>query len=160
MLPPLDHRGLLPEGIHTATLAEIEQAFATNVTRQHLLQEFRRFIREQLSATAAGLEVYASGSYFSDKAVPGDIDCTVPIPIPQVASRLAVVNLTNDGRSTTQKGALWDNYRVDFWVSLGIPGHHDFVAFFQYVGIKTAALKHLSEKDKRGIVRVDQWALG
>lgn len=160
MLPPLDHRGLLPEGIHTATLAEIEQVFATNGTRQHLLREFRRFIQEQLLATAAGLEVYTSGSYFSDKAAPGDIDCAVPIPIPEVANRLAVINLTNDGRSRTQKGALWDSYHVDFWVSLGFAGQHDFVAFFQYVGIKTAALKHLNEKDKRGIVRVDQWELG
>jgi hypothetical protein len=156
MLPPIDRRGLLPSGVHTATLAEIERVFATNVTRQHLLEEFRRFTREKLAGTAAGLELYMAGSYLSDKVVPGDIDCAVQLPMPEVAGRLPLLGLMNDGRHPPKKGALWDTYRVDFYVSFtGIPGQGDFVDFFQYVGSKTASLRHLNEKDRRGIVRVE-----
>jgi hypothetical protein len=161
MLPPIDHRGLLPPGVHVATLAEIDQLFATNPRRQHLLAELRRFIHERLLPSGAGLELFVCGSYFSDKADPGDIDCTVPVQIADVMNRLPVLALMNDGRSPTDKGATWKNYSVDFFVSLsGLPGMNDFVAFFQYVGIKTASLKNLNEKESRGIVKVEQWELG
>jgi hypothetical protein len=162
MLPSLDTRGFLPAGIHIATFAEVENRFAMDTHRAHLLAEFRRFVADHLIGCASGLQLYLSGSYFSDKLVPGDIDCTVELPIADLAGRVTVVQLQNDGRNgPLQKGWIWDQYCVDYWVTLtGMAGPRNFIDFFQYVGVKSASMKSLSATDKRGIVRVDQWILG
>jgi hypothetical protein len=161
MLPALDNRGFLPEGVHLATLAEIRVSFSTNAIRAHLLSEFHRFLGDHLIGLAAGLDLYICGSFLSDKAMPGDIDCTIEIPLAAVAQRAAFMHLLNDGRTSTQKGWIWDQYRVDIWPTItGVPGASNFIAFFQYVGLKSATMKNLNQTDKRGIVKVDQWIHG
>jgi hypothetical protein len=161
MLPPLDQRGLLPIGVHIASISEIEVAFAINSPRQHLLAEFRLFLRERLVAVAADLDLFMCGSYLTDKAMPEDVDCMVPIPVTMIATHTNLMALLNDGRTTTVKGAIWDQYRVHIWPNItGIPGVPDFAAFFQYVGHKSAAMKNLNATDRRGIVKVEQWTLG
>jgi hypothetical protein len=160
MLPPLDQRGLLPPGVHDATIDEISAAFGTNAVRAHLLAEFRRFLRERLIPIGAGLDLYVCGSFLSDKVSPGDIDCAIPVPVSSIVVHVNVLALLDDGRIPPAKGTTWDEYKVDVWPYLaGAPGN-DFVTFFQYVGQKTATLKNLSVTDKRGIVKVDQWILG
>lgn len=161
MLPALDNRGLLPEGVHAAGMADLEAMFAMNALRTHLLSEFRRFLRDHLIRMGGGLELYMCGSYLTDKVAPGDIDCTIEIPIADVSAHAPLLQLLDDGRSNAAKGWIWDNYHVDVWPTLtGIPGVPNFLAFFQYVGLKSAAIKSLAQTDKRGVVRVEQWILG
>lgn len=160
MIPPLDQRGLLPHGVHTSTLAEVEARFATNGVRELRLAELRRFIATELRPIGDGLELFAGGSYFSDKVDPGDIDCTIEIPAAYINDRLPLIALFNDGRSRTDKGRIWHEYRVEIYPTLVFPGHNDFKDFFQYVGEKTAALKNLNAKDRRGIIKVESWTLG
>jgi hypothetical protein len=161
MLPALDGRGFLPAGVHDATLPEIEAHFATNAVRAQILSEFRRFRQDHLLNVASGLNLCMGGSFLSDKAMPGDVDLAIEIPITAVSQRTGLMNLLNDGRSTTTKGWIWDQYHVDIWPSLtGFPGAKDFVAFFQYVGLKSATMKCLNQTDKRGILKVVQWTHG
>lgn len=160
MLPSLDSRGLLPPGLHVATIGEIQAYFGTNAARLSLLGDFRRFIRERLASVAGDLELIVSGSYLSDKPIPSDIDCAIVVPMAKVPAHVALFHLLNDGRPATN-GAIWDEYKVDIYPSLvGLPGLHDFVEFFQYVGHKSAELKSLRPNDRRGVVRVDQWPVG
>lgn len=63
---------VLPPGIHPATLAEIESAFAYNPWRRTLLGGL---IDASVSLAEAGCRVVLlDGSYVSSKAVPGDYD--------------------------------------------------------------------------------------
>jgi hypothetical protein len=63
---------ILPAGIHTAALAEVELAFATNAARRHLF--------EGLTTAAASLKsvgcrrIFLDGSYVTGKPIPGDYD--------------------------------------------------------------------------------------
>ena len=160
MIPALDTRGLLPEGIHEATLADMESVFAFNAIRKQRIHELRRFISGELNPLANGLEFYLCGSYLSDKASPGDIDCTLKIPAHDVSNRLVLIDIFRDGRSKIDKGRIWDTYRVDAFLTISLPGFNDFSDFFQYVGEKTASLKGINEKDKRGIIKVESWIHG
>lgn len=157
MIPELDQRGLLPEGVHTTPdWQAIAAAFAGNDIRRHRLNEMHRFITQELQAVAAGLELFVGGSYFSDKPSPGDIDCTIFLPLAEIPQRKPFFQLCNDGG----KGRIWHDYGVELYPSIEHIGTNDFRLFFQYVGEKTATLKALNEKDKRGIIKVEKWILG
>jgi hypothetical protein len=47
---------------------------------------------------------------------------------------------------------IMQDYRVHFWINL--PGHNDFAAFFQYVGVKTASAKGLNPLHLKGILKL------
>jgi hypothetical protein len=160
-LPGLDRRGFLPSGVHTASLRDIEAVFATNAHREILFRQFIDFLNTELKPVATGLELVVSGSFLSDKSVPGDIDCAVTMSIGQLASRPKLLALLNDGRDNQgRRGRIWDTWRVDIWPNIRAPGFNDFTAFFQYVGEKSSSLKNLNATDLRGIVRVERWTRG
>lgn len=157
MIPAFDQRGLLPAGVHEATdWTEVERRFAFNAHRQALLMQMRTFIRDELSMVAAGLEFCIGGSYVSDKAMPSDIDCTIAIPVSEIPSRGPLFQLSAQGG----KGRIWTQYKVELYPTLVNARAHDFRAYFEYVGPKTALEKGLADREKRGIVRVTQWHLG
>jgi hypothetical protein len=160
MIPALDHRGLLPHGIHIATIDEIRAVFCFNAIREQRLESFLNFLRIELIPLGNGLDLYAAGSYLTDKPDPGDIDCTIEIPANDIHNRIPLLNLFNDGRSQHDRGRLWNEYRVDAYPTLNFPGSNDFRDFFQYVGEKTATLKNLNEKDRKGIIKVESWTNG
>lgn len=157
MIPPLDHRGLLPQGTYSATLDEVANRFATNPLRQLRMVELRRLISAELAPLAQGLELFLGGSYLSDKDSPGDIDCTIAIPTSGIESHMDLVVLCS---TCGGKKRIWQEYRVELYPTLLFPGHNNFCDFFRYVGEKTAALKNLHDKDKRGIIKVESWILG
>lgn len=73
MLPKLNEDGFLPEGIHPATLEEIEEAFGSrNPKRRELMTLLKEALK---NLKAAGVEkVWLNGSFISGKDDPGDID--------------------------------------------------------------------------------------
>jgi hypothetical protein len=80
MIPDLDD-GVLPEGIHDCTIAELELAFGQfqQTDRRPLLtKRLKAYIKAaRLSRTA--LAVIIDGSYVTKKPVPGDIDLIVAL---------------------------------------------------------------------------------
>jgi hypothetical protein len=63
---------VLPQGIHPATLVEVEQVFATNRPRRVL---FDGLVSASTSLLLAGCQrIYLDGSYVSGKPIPGDYD--------------------------------------------------------------------------------------
>ena len=114
MIPPLDARGLLPPGQHDcANFSELALHFATNGRRVALFQNLERFIRTELSPVAAGLHLYIGGSYLSDKPHPSDIDCTLAVPLQDLAAYRALVQLSADGA----KGRIYTTYDVEFYLN-------------------------------------------
>jgi hypothetical protein len=77
-VPQLVKAGLLPDGIHDATLAEIEQAFGiANDTRIELFENLKTFC-EELSVFGSLIKgIFVDGSFVTSKSVPGDIDVVV-----------------------------------------------------------------------------------
>lgn len=158
MIPPFDDRGLLPPGVHVAPdWAAVAGAFGTSEHRQHLIAGMRRWVEAELQHVAAGLDLVIGGSLLSTKPIPGDIDCTVIIPLDELAARGPALHLlVADGA----KGRIWQQYRVEAYPTLRYPGASDFSAFFQYVGEKSAVIHQCAAKDLRGAVRVASWLPG
>jgi len=155
MIPPLDSRGLLPAGLHFTELEQIPLAFCGNEHRWRLWDD-----------ALAGLDVLCpivqahpahrpvlvlAGSFFSDKALPADIEATLVFP-PDSPAELCWFWAV---QSSAVHAKLKTDYRLDFYPSL--PGQNDFSRFFQYVGPKTAAAKGLNPTDPRGALRLLQW---
>lgn len=72
-IPRLNKNGELPDGIHKATLNEVEVVFGTQTDRRKLLMTGLN--RGADNFKAAGInKIYLDGSFTSDKANPDDID--------------------------------------------------------------------------------------
>jgi hypothetical protein len=77
-VPPLVKAGLLPVGIHSATLSEIEQAFGlANEARIELFKNLRIFCDELGVFGTLIKAIFVDGSFVTSKPVPGDIDLVV-----------------------------------------------------------------------------------
>lgn len=80
-IPSLTPEGLLPAGVHTCSIAEIEDRFGRfnrSDRRIGLTAKFREFI-EELKSTCLVTWVAVDGSYVTDKAEPDDIDLVVAL---------------------------------------------------------------------------------
>ena len=72
MIPGLTNDGVLPPGVHSATLAEVRAAFATTPYRLSLYGGLRVALADLVAINCD--RAWLDGSYVTDKAVPGDYD--------------------------------------------------------------------------------------
>ena len=72
MIPEFTADGLLPQGVHPATLEEISERFGGNERRQQLLAKLIEALR--LLRAAGCRRVYIDGSFVTTKELPNDID--------------------------------------------------------------------------------------
>jgi hypothetical protein len=149
-IPPLDHRGLLPEGIYEASRHEIERCFCISAYRQKLFDDLIRFLDKEIRTTETG--VYLGGSFFSDKPMPNDIEATIALNAQQLCDQ-ALQHIVKLGQSAEHE-RIKKIFRIDFYLSIEWEGYNDFRKFFQYVGEKTANAKGLNARDKRGIIKL------
>lgn len=130
--------------------------FSGDPRRIKLIENARSFALTTLAPNFAASPLFLAGSTFSDKPYPGDIEMTISVGMsaltPLLMSEIARLRISHDDIKRL--------HEVDFYVSLDVPGMPNFSEFFQYVGDKTAAIKHLHSKDKRGIIEVSKWIHG
>lgn len=72
MIPDFTAEGLLPRGVHSATLEEVLNRFGGNERRNHLLAGLVEALR--LLRAAGCRRVYVNGSFVTSKERPNDID--------------------------------------------------------------------------------------
>jgi hypothetical protein len=72
VIPELTDRGLLPQGIHPATLEEMLERFGGNERREQLLTGLVEALR--LLRAGGCRRVYINGSFVTAKERPNDID--------------------------------------------------------------------------------------
>lgn len=72
MIPEFTAYGLLPEGVHSATLDEVRERFAGNERREQLLTGLVAALR--LLRAAGCRRIYINGSFVTAKEWPNDID--------------------------------------------------------------------------------------
>ncbi len=131
---------VLPLGIHKATLAEVEERFATNKKRKQL---FRGLVRACQSLKVAGCStIYLDGSYVTDKDFPSDYDvCWNPINVDEQKIDPVFLDFSNRRRKQKTK------YGGEFFLANAIAdGSHRFIQYFQ------------TDKDtglEKGIIRID-----
>jgi hypothetical protein len=139
---------LLPAGIHTCRLHEIQSAFAWNAHRQALFKDFSTCLLDEIRPIFPDPVIF-DGSYVTDKDMPGDIDIVLDLVGAPTERQLAGILFQAQHRADFH-----NIYRVDLWANLPIIGANDFCAFFQYVGVKSAQLKGLRPKDLKGVLRL------
>jgi len=72
MIPQFNTGGLLPRGVHPATLEEVRERFGGNERRRQLLRGLEEALR--LLRAAGCRRVYINGSFVTAKERPSDID--------------------------------------------------------------------------------------
>lgn len=72
MIPQFNAAGLLPQGVHPATLEEVLERFGGNERRDQLLTGLIEALR--LLRAAGCRRVYINGSFVTSKERPNDID--------------------------------------------------------------------------------------
>lgn len=152
MIPSLDNRGLLPPGVHSSTWQEVEASFGTDNRRKELIGNAKKLSCSTLSILFPAPLILA-GSTFSDKDRPKDIEATIKVDPKNVTKDQLVAAFQIQAMHDLIKEAT----DVDFYVTMVTPGQNDLSLYFQYVGEKTAVLKNLKPKDKRGVVEVQKW---
>ena len=76
MIPNLNEYGLLPEGIHKATIEEIEHKFGSgSAKRKELFIGFQELIQLLYKHKRSIKSFLLDGSFVTDKESPGDYDC-------------------------------------------------------------------------------------
>jgi len=74
MIPPFNHEGNLPEGIHSATEEEVLRRFGTLSGRRQWLGEQLRTLLNLAESTGKLARVFLWGSFITSKEVPNDLD--------------------------------------------------------------------------------------
>lgn len=75
-IPDLNDNGLLPEGVHDCSFAELVERFGQfqqSDCRRRLAKRLEEFFRE-VGATGFAVSIIVDGSFVTEKAEPNDID--------------------------------------------------------------------------------------
>lgn len=80
-IPPLNSTGLLPPGVHSATLEEVRQHFASFQGSDRRIQLFRRLggLVTELRRSGKFSAIVIDGSFVTAKPVPEDIDIIITL---------------------------------------------------------------------------------
>lgn len=146
-VPSLVTAGLLPVGIHDATLAEIEEAFGrANDTRIQLFHNLTAFCAELDVFGTLIKGIFVDGSFVTNKAVPSDIDLVV---IHDEDDYLALDDHENAEFLHEDRAA--DLYKFDLFVEFDETA---MVRFFQNVSAEFAIENGLAPGHPKGMLRV------
>src|SRR5512132_1116397 len=86
-IPNLDHRGVLPPGLHACSLDEIQARFGSFQESDRRVRLHEELVRYAAAARDSRMirALVVDGSFVTDKAEPGDIDLVIVLggAIPQ-----------------------------------------------------------------------------
>ena len=79
MIPELTRKGVLPPGLHRATMSEIRRRFGNDAgVRARLMKGFEAVVR--MARKTGASKLYLDGSFVTDKKAPGDWDAVLVLP--------------------------------------------------------------------------------
>ena len=149
-----DGRRLLPEGIHHATMVEIDKHFATfqrSDRRIRLFEHLKRYVRE-IQTAQWNVSIIIDGSFIMPPVdEPGDID--VILVLPQDWDNDA--DLRPFEYNLLSKRVVKREYKFDLVaVRKGSSEEEHWVRFFSQVKVDWCRMFGWPEDSKKGIVRI------
>jgi len=103
-IPPFNQHGLLPPGIHPASLKEVVEKLGFSPKRQDLIEQGLKPVLERLKALGVH-EVYLNGSFATARPSPRDIDGYVLTTV-GTALEMEVIKNYEEWKAA---------YQVDLW---------------------------------------------
>jgi hypothetical protein len=146
-IPALNGYGLLPDGIHDCTVAEVAAFFCGNQARQVVWQAFLGFL-QWASAMPQPAELLIDGSFVTDKDRPSDIDVAVDITNCPLLGQGQWLIAFHQGHAQIKQ-----QFRTDFYPFSNHWGNN-FGAFFQYVRMDEALARGAPNDAHKGILRL------
>ena len=142
-IPPFSLHGVLPSGRHVCTVAEVKARFGQAdplMKRVLLWQSCEQYIN-WIRPMGCFDRIWVDGSFVTDKPDPGDVDISVLLP-KTTTSKFEITAL-HPGHVKQQYG-----------LHLLPISEHNGTLFFEYVGVKEAAKRHMKPQDLKGILEV------
>lgn len=146
-IPPLTSFGLLPPGIHNATLAEVENMFGSANDKRVALFKGLSAYADLLTEVGVFKGIFIDGSFVTDKPVPGDIDVIVDVDVPGMIKLLA--HSLKD--QIVDASAVKHAYGLHLFFAPQAP---TLLNYFQHLRVDEAILRKAPPSQMRGIVRV------
>lgn len=148
-IPSLTADGLLPLGVHEATLEEIGQAFGLRTGRR--VELFRKLTEFLALARSFGVfhALIVDGSFVTDKDDPGDIDAVLLLPREGLARLLA-----HPARlQVVDQHAVKARYEIHLFLD-PLPSDA-WTRFFQRLKPEDALARKLRPEARRGVLKVN-----
>ena len=146
-IPNLDAHGLLPVGVHSCGMLEIDHTFCWNAHRVQLFRGLQDFIVQRWQPLGIHAPFWINGSFTRKKDTPEDIDVVADVSHVAVTDMMPVILLQYANHSNKA------TYHVDFWFKHPMLPN-DLTNFFQYTGLKAGAELGLDAKHPKGILKV------
>lgn len=129
MIPVFEKEGYLPEGIHLATLKEVEERFSYGVKRIELFMHLLKLVKDL--KTIGCPAIYLDGSFTTTKRIPSDMDICwedAGIDYDMVEEKMPILFDFDNGRKNQQS-----KYKADIFPANLIEGSIEapFLDFFQ-----------------------------
>jgi hypothetical protein len=144
-IPDLTTAGLLPRGVHQATLEEVRLSFGSRTPRRVVL--FNKLVGfiELAKTFTLFKAIHIDGSFVTDKDDPGDIDAVLELTKAEAARLLAHPNAA----------AIIDGAAVKHQYEIHLFFPPQMVEFFQRLKPAEAIARSLAPDHWRGILKVD-----
>lgn len=144
MIPEFDENGNLPPGVHFCEWEEFKDRFATNFTRQRMIDGLELGMTQLKSAGC--LTIYIDGSFVTTKERPGDFDaCWEENGVDLNYLKAIAPTLYNlAGRRAEQKS----KYRGEFFPA-NYPANEDGITHIDFFQLDTRT------NTRKGIIAID-----
>jgi hypothetical protein len=146
-IPQLIAEGVLPAGLHDATMPEVGATFGSaNPRRVALFDQLGRFV---VFAKGFGLftTLFVDGSFVTDADLPHDVDVVLELPPKNLLQLLG----HPQGLAILDTGAVNVAYEVHLFIQ---PPPTPMVDFFQTMRPAEAIARSLPPSHRRGILKV------
>ncbi len=147
-IPSFDRFGLLPDGVHSCTLEEVEAVLAWSDKHRQLTHQLRDFISAELSPTFLTLPpLVLGGSYVTAEDNPADINLVLELQHLSDHEKMQGLLLCH------RVPAIFRRYRIEMTPALQRSGN-DFVTYYQHLNPRKALAMNLFHGHKKGLLRL------
>ena len=148
-IPDLTEHGLLPVGVHDATLDEVVARFGSGTPRRAELGANLRRFAALLEDIGLFTDLFVDGSFTTDAEPPGDVDVVMQLP------GAKMTELAQHPRSTElERRAVKLRFEVDALLEASESGATFMVGLFMTLKAKDVIARKVSASQRRGIMRI------
>jgi hypothetical protein len=149
-LPEFTVHGLLPLGVHDATLDEVLSRFGGSNARRKMIGDGLKAFVELVQTFGLFTLLFVDGSFTTDVDLPNDVDVVLQLPSSSGRQFLSHPNALKILDAAQAKAT----YHVHLFLEKTEDGYAGMVGFFQQLKPKDLLAKKLAATHRRGIVKV------